>query len=146
MKGQGVVEYSLVLFGLAVVALIFMALVGPAYQEAMSHVIEPAAFSIPGRMSDLPLTDHAMNKHWDEPFNASNLPGMWDGDQCIRKSISYCPKEEKIKAMCKVKPGEWGGIVVSLTNPEQPVIVTAFQGPEAYWMGNVKGCIPVVMP
>lgn len=144
MKGQGVVEYSLLLLLATAALLVMMAVIGPAWTQVMSAVEDVP--DIPDLLGELPLTDHAQSRHWNEPYNAGNLPGMYDNDQCIRKSISYCPKEQKIKAMCEVKPGEWGGIVISMSTPNQPVIVTAFQGPEAYWMGNVRGCIPVVVP
>lgn len=152
MKGQSLVEFAVIL--LSIIALLFagLALAGAILardgmiQMMRDQGMEVDVPTIPEVLSDLPLTNHAASKHAEDHYNALNLPKMWDEDRCIRKSVSYCPKEQNIKAMCEIHPDFWGGIIIGLKDPEHPVIVTAYPGPEEYWQGNIKGCIPVVLP
>ena len=101
---------------------------------------------VPETLSDLPLSDHAANKHWEETYHAGNLPHIWDDDLCIRKKVVYCPGTDRMKFLCEVAPDEWCGIVIGFYGPT-PEIVTAFEGLEpTYWLDDVKdGCWPPVV-
>ena len=151
-RGQSLVEYAVILLSVGALLIAGLALAGAIMaQDGLIRMMRSQGMEVdvptfPEMLSGLPLTKHATSKHAADHYNALNLPKMWDDDQCIRKSVSYCPKEQNIKAMCEIHPDFWGGIIIGLKDPAHPVIVTAYPGPEAYWMGNIEGCIPMVIP
>lgn len=125
--------------GLLIVAALILAALG-----TMAPPVQ--APEIPGRIADIPLTEHAYRERVTEKYNARTLPRMYDGDQCLKKILVFCPKENNMKVLCEIHPDYWGGVVIGTLNPGRPEIVTGFSATGQYWLNCIKGCVPVAVP
>jgi len=149
--GQSLVEFSLGLVLVALAFIILAALLGPAISQVVAAPALPD-IAIPEKLGELPMIDHAVTAHAGQKYNALNLIPMWDNDQCNRKLVYFCPKQEKFEFFCEVEPtpngGVWGGIVVGYRGNTPIKIVTAYPGSWTYWVHRIRtdGCVMVGMP
>ena len=155
-RGQTLAEFSLGLVLVVLAGIIFLALLGPAVSRVVGTADAPPQvlpdISIPEKLGELPITDHAITAHAGQKYNALNLIPMWDNDQCNRKLVYFCPKQEKIEFFCEIEPtpngGIWGGVVVGFRDQTPLKIVTAYPDSWTYWVRKIRmdGCFMVGMP
>lgn len=97
-------------------------------------------------LSTLPKTGHAAANegHETQAYNTSKLLPIFDNGGCKPKSAYICTGEQVGIALCGIKPGLTGGIVVGWRGGVSQVI-TGFASDQKYWDRNIarRGCVQI---
>lgn len=139
-RGQSLVEVGLGLMLVAIVAVIFLAILGPHITKVYQTANIPAP---PPVLSDIPLSEHAQEAHVTQAYNALNLSNMYDNGKCRQTAIFWCPQEWQYKYLCEIREGFWGGVAVGFGNSPDGVRITGYASRYSYWQARTEGCVAV---
>lgn len=97
------------------------------------------------KLPELPLTEHALEGHIDEKWNARNLPSYLSN--CRPLELWLCPDKQKLYVLCKLAgeppKGKTGGVVVGWKDHPAGGVMTGYAARK--W--NHPGCFgPMLIP
>lgn len=143
MKGQGTIEFGLVMVGIVIVLALALLAAGPMIANLQAALPDQAGtIELPDTWADVPLSYHAQEAHAGQLYNARTIPGMIDQGKCIKITASYCP-DGSVHLVCEVEPEVWVGL---LWGVDSKLIITGFQGSFQYWRKDAQGCSNIYMP
>jgi hypothetical protein len=95
-------------------------------------------------VDNIPMTDHAIESHMGEKYDATAIKAYITTQACKRVEIFHCPAYDKCYLLCKLKGSFWGALICKTGTDGMPTMcITGF--PQRYegWINRIssEGCI-----